>query len=234
MAEPPTWSSETSNDTMRRRSIQSMTRRTSRMTSGPMPSPGSMRSFLLADIAGVLRGSGCGGSRHPGLGLPAVGFIPVDAGAMLEGLADIVQAVQQQVLAERIDLEADFLAVRADDNLLLEVDGQAGIVTLPCVLDQLVAHRARQANRQNAVLEAVVVEDVGEVRRDDAADAEIQQCPGGVLAGRAAAEVFMRNQNLRLAVGSLVEDETRVFRPVLVVAQRVEQVHAQAGALDGL
>ena len=35
---------------MRRRSIQSITRRTSRITSGPMPSPGSISSFLLAGI----------------------------------------------------------------------------------------------------------------------------------------------------------------------------------------
>ena len=50
IAAPPTRSSETSNVTMRRRSIQSMTRRTSRMTSGPMPSPGRISSFLLAGI----------------------------------------------------------------------------------------------------------------------------------------------------------------------------------------
>src|SRR5271165_6760456 len=94
------------------------------------------------------------------------------------------------MFSEWIDIEADLLAVRADDDLALQVDGDASVAAEPGVVDELVAHRARQADRQDTVLEAVVVEDVGEVRRDDAADAEIEQRPGGVLPGRPAAEVF--------------------------------------------
>ena len=89
-------------------------------------------------------------------------------------------------------------------------------------------------DRQDAVLEAVVVEDVGEAGRDDAADAEIEQRPGRVLAARAAAEIVAGDQDLRLAVGRLVEDEIRVLRAVVVVAHLGEQALAEAGALDRL
>ena len=82
-------------------------------------------------------------------------------------------------------------------------------------------------------LEAVVVEDVGEILGDDAADAEIEQCPGGMLAARAAAEVRAGDQDLGVLVGRLVEDEIlllAVGRP----AHFVEQTVLEAGALDGL
>src|SRR3954452_11951477 len=120
------------------------------MTSGPMPSPGSMRSFLLADIAGVLHDSGCVGGWHPGLCLPAVGFKPVDAGAVLQGLADIVEPVQQQMFPERINLEADFLTVRADDAVAPGVEGDAAMPPDPGIVDNLVTPRAGRADRQDA------------------------------------------------------------------------------------
>ena len=92
----------------------------------------------------------------------------------------------------------------------------------------------RHLDRQDAVLEAVVVEDVGERGGDHAADAEVEQRPGRVLARGAAAEVLARHQDLRLAVGRLVEHEVGLLLALLVVAQLVEQVLAEPGALDGL
>ena len=90
------------------------------------------------------------------------------------------------------------------------------------------------ADRQDAVLEAVVVEDVAERGRDHAADAEIQQRPRRVLAARAAAEIVARDQDLGVAIGRLVEDEIRVLAAVVLVALFREQPGAKAGALDGL
>ena len=51
----------------------------------------------------------------------------VDGGLVLERQADIVEAVQQAMLAEGIHLEADFGAIRTDDDLLLKVDADARI-----------------------------------------------------------------------------------------------------------
>ena len=91
----------------------------------------------------------------------------------------------------------------------------------------------RDADRQNAVLEAVVVEDIAERGRDHAADAEIQQRPRRVLAARAAAEIIAGDQDFGVAIGRLVEDEIRVFAAVILVALFRKQSLAEPGALDG-
>src|SRR5262249_330945 len=64
------------------------------------------------------------------------------------------------------------------------------------VVEQFLQVLGRDLDRQQAVLEAVVVEDVAERGRDHAADAEIHQRPGRVLAARAAAEIVARDQDL--------------------------------------
>ena len=89
-------------------------------------------------------------------------------------------------------------------------------------------------DRQDAVLEAVVVENIGEAGRDHAAYAEIEQRPGRMLAAGAAAEIVAGDQDLRLAVGRLVEHEVRILGAVLLVAHLGEQPGAEPGALDRL
>ena len=78
------------------------------------------------------------------------------------------------MLAERVDLETHDLAVGARDRLLVEIDRQHRIGAFLGVVHQLIDDGLRQRDRQDAVLETVVVENVGEARRDDAADAKIQ------------------------------------------------------------
>ncbi len=90
------------------------------------------------------------------------------------------------------------------------------------------------ADRQHAVLEAVVVENIAERGRDHAADAEIHQRPGRVLARRAAAEIVAGDQDLGFAIGRLVEHEVGVLAAVVLVAHLGEQALAQPGALDRL
>ena len=77
---------------------------------------------------------------------------------------------------------------------------------------------ARNLDRQNAVLEAVVIENVGEVGGDDTPDAEVEQRPGGVFARRAAAEIVARDDDRRVAVGGLVEHEIGMLGSVLAIA----------------
>ena len=173
-------------------------------------------------------------SWQPGLRLRPLGLECVDLRGALHGLADIVETVEQQVLAERVDAERDLLAVRPDHHLPRQVHGDPRIAAHLRVFHQLVADGARQLDRQDAVLEAVVVEDVGEARRDHAADAEIQQRPGRMFARRAAAEILVRDQDLGVPVRLRVQHEVRPLGALTVVAQRVEQVDAKAGALDRL
>src|SRR5208282_5959653 len=87
--------------------------------------------------------SGAGGAGHPGLRLAPRGLVAVDLGAVLQRLADIVQSVQQQVLAEWIDIEMDFLTVRTGDDLAGEIDGDARVAAEPGVVHELVADLAR-------------------------------------------------------------------------------------------
>ena len=68
----------------------------------------------------------------------------------------------------------------------------------------------------------------------DAADAEIEQRPGRVLARRAAAEIVAGDENLGVRVGGLVEHEVGIGRAVVVVAHLREQARAEPGALDRL
>ena len=103
------------------------------------------------------------------------------------------------------------------------------------VVHQLVDVLLRQRDRQDAVLEAVVVEDVGEARRDHAADAEVEQRPGRVLARRAAAEVLAGDEDLSpCGRPGLFSTKSATSLPSCVVAHLVEQVLAEPGALDGL
>src|SRR5262245_5928949 len=146
-----------------------------------------------------------------------------DGALLLQGEADIVEAFHQAALAERINLEPDQAAVGASDLLRGEVDRKRGVGAAPGIVDQLVDLRLRQRDGKDAVLEAVVVEDVGEGRRDQATNAEIEQRPRRVLARGAAAEILAGYENLRFRVGLLVEDEFRQRRARLVIAQFGEQ-----------
>src|SRR5215468_2739142 len=153
-AAPPTRPSVTSKVAMRRRPNHSMTRLTWRITSGPMPSPGSDSTFLLAAIVDVLRGK-CGRSGvEPGLAQALPLLVAVDRRRLLHGEADVVEAVQEHVLPESINLEVDLLAVGPLDSLRREVDGEPGVGSLAGVVHELVDDLLRQLDRENAVLEA--------------------------------------------------------------------------------
>ena len=132
-----------------------------------------------------------------------------------------------------IDLERHGAAVGPADFLLAEIDGQCRIGAAFGIVEQFVEVVLGDADRQNAVLEAVVVEDIAERGRDHAADAEIQQRPWRVFAARTAAKIIAGDQNFGVAIGRLVEDEIRVLAAVVLVALFREQPLAKAGALDG-
>src|SRR5579863_2962055 len=61
---------------------------------------------------------------HPGPRRLGLRFEAVDLTALLHGDADLVEAVEQRVLAVRFDVELNHAAVRPADFLLLQVDDQ--------------------------------------------------------------------------------------------------------------
>src|SRR5438552_2430984 len=62
------------------------------------------------------------GVREPGFFQQALGFEGADLVGMPQGQADVVEAVEQAVLAKALDLERQLGAIGLDDDLALEVD----------------------------------------------------------------------------------------------------------------
>ena len=92
------------------------------------------------------------------------------------------------------------------------------------------------------VFVAVVEEDVGEAGGDDGAEAVVVQCPRGVFARGAAAEVFARQQDLRALVTRLIQGKIGVQRAFAVVHARfavveitpfVKGIGTEAASFDG-
>src|SRR6478672_4053079 len=168
---------------------------------------------------------------------------PANRFLFAQGQPDIVQTVQQAMLAEAVDLERVLHAIRSGHGLRRQVDGQRVAIDGLALREQRIDLVGRQHDRQQAVLETVVVENVGEARRDDRAEAVFLQRPWRVFPRGAAAEVLAGQQHAGALVARRVEDELRVERPHAVVAPGladvevapfVEQVRSEAGALDRL
>src|SRR5688572_2357359 len=199
--------------------------------SGPMPSPASTAIFMGSS------------AEQPGLALAVLRLERLDLVGVLEREPDLVEPVQQGMLGERVDVELEALAARRGHRLRLEVYRDP-VTRLPLdLLEEPVDGLRVELDQQQAVLEAVVVEDVREARRDHGLEPVLQQRPGSVLARGPAAEVLAREQHRCAAVARLVQHEVGVERPLRVVhaglamvqvTPLVEQVRAVAGALDGL
>src|SRR5678815_4480014 len=190
------------------------TRRACAMISGPMPSPGSTATFIL-EVPGKLRFS----PR-----LEGADFLRVP-----QRQADLVEPVQQAVLAKRVDVEMKALrVVEGRDALPLEVDAQPEAGERSRLVEQLVDLGLGQGHGQEAVLQGVVLEDLAERGRDHRLEAVVAQRPGRMLARGADAEVAAREQDLRPLVARLVQHECRILAP------RGEAGVAEAGALDRL
>ena len=101
----------------------------------------------------------------------------------LEGEADVVEALDQPVVVEVVEVER-----------LVEVDrrrGDAPVCTSTTIsiggsssigLHEPVDHVLGQLDGDEPDLQAVVAEDVGEARRDDGVEAVVLERPRGVLA----------------------------------------------------
>src|SRR5204863_9337595 len=143
--------------------------------------------------------------------------------------ADLVEPVQQAVLAERIDVEvhAERL-IGGRYGLLLEVHHQAEARERIAFVEQAIDFALGEDDREKAVLERVDEEDVGVRRRNYAAEAVIDERPGRMLARGAAAEILPGEQDRRVAISRLVQHELRVLLPPVG-----EEALAEAGLLDG-
>ena len=122
--------------------------------------------------------------------------------------ADVVQAIEQQVAAERLYLECrGNLLVIVPYALTVKINIQRISGRSLSLLQNPLNDILGQYHRKQAILEAVVKEYVGEARRDDTSETVVLQCPGRMLARRAGAEVATCDEHGRAFIAGLVQDE---------------------------
>src|SRR5690606_8919103 len=147
---------------------------------------------------------------------------------------------KQAMLTESIHLKLIANAISADNFLVSQINSQLIAFVIYRQLHQFIYRSLRQDDRQQAVFEAVVVENIGKPRRDDGAKAIFIQRPGRVFAAGATTEVFLGDQNAGTLVARLVQHKPGVQRTLAVVlaglafvqiAPLVKQVFTKTGAL---
>ena len=152
---------------------------------------------------------------------------------MLERKRDRVEAFEEALAAERIEREAPGPLARCAghrDEIDRHLHAGIGLEDPEELVDLLLG----ELHQHEPVAEHIVAEDVGEGRRDDGADAEVEQRPGRVLATRAVAEVAARDEDRGAPVGRLVEHEVGILDRlgVVKIAALVKEMHAEALAVD--
>uniref|UniRef100_A0A0N4Z3R2 BZIP domain-containing protein n=1 Tax=Parastrongyloides trichosuri TaxID=131310 RepID=A0A0N4Z3R2_PARTI len=150
-----------------------------------------------------------------------------------QGDINLVLAFQQLDLVGRADVERPDSPARRH-RLIRQADAEKRRRRMARQVHQRQAVGLRQDQRKNAVLQAVVAEDVGEAGGDDAADAEIRQGPGRVLAAGAAAEIIQRDQHPRLVPRRLIQNEVRTRPIIRVEPQGMQQDAPQPGPRHAL
>src|SRR5262249_25533507 len=94
-----------------------------------------------------------------------------DLALLHQGEPDVIETIQQAMLAVRIDFKPDHATVRTPYLLFFEVDGEPRIGAAVSVIEQLLQIVRRDLDGKEAVLEAIVVEDIAERGRNDAGNA---------------------------------------------------------------
>src|SRR3546814_12540078 len=121
----------------------------------------------------------------------ALGLEGANGIGFLQRKPDFIQAIDQTVLAERLDIERKFAAVLRNNDLAFQIDTQFVARTALDFIKQPRNLTPRQHDGQQAVLDAVVEENIGISRRNNGSKTEQRQSPGSVLAAGTATN----NQN---------------------------------------
>src|SRR5262245_50719673 len=135
------------------------------VTSGPIPSP--LRTAIVATMGQASRTS-----------VTVRRLVRRDGLSLREEELQLVDAFHQAVARERLDRKRRPAAVGQGDGGALEIDGDLGAG----IGQQLRVRLGFDHDREQAVLERVAAEDVGERGADDRADAVVVEGPDRVLA----------------------------------------------------
>ena len=140
---------------------------------------------------------------------------------------DVVEAVEEPVAGEVVEGEG-LLEARRFYDAAFEVHGELCLRVLAHDSKKLLHRLLGELDGEEAYLGAVVLEDVGEGRGYDGAEAVVLDGPGGVLPAGPAPEVLAGEEDDRVLVLGLVEHELGVLAP------GGEEELAEAGPLDAL
>src|SRR5271157_1587964 len=143
---------------------------------------------------------------------------------MLQNITQLVDAIHQAVLGEFIHRKFNASARRYGQDLVSQVDLHRSVRARG---EQLRMHVGRNHDRQQRILERVLLEDIGERGADHRAKSELRQRPRSMLARAAAAEIVARQQHLRALPARLVQDEIGIGVPLGVVPPVVEKLLVQ-------
>src|SRR5450432_1906948 len=152
---------------------------------------------------------------------------------MLQGDANLVKTLQQACAPERVGSEMSGKSVIALQAACVKVNREF----VPSCLDarlQVFNHVRGKRDGENAILHAVVGEDVGEGRSDQSSEPEITQRPDGVFARRSAAEVFAHQQYACAFVLRCVQREGGIGLASGIKAPVKEQAILIAGPFGAL
>src|SRR5262245_51584393 len=150
------------------------------------------------------------GTQRPTLGGNTVrAFESGDLGLLLEREGDVVETVEQAVAAEIVDGELEIETLLVGDRAGVEIDSEL-IAALVGFLKQLLDLVLAESNGQDAVFKTVVVENVGESRCDDDAEAVVFDCPNGMLAAGSTAEVAAGQEDRSILRLGLIQLKIRI------------------------
>ena len=146
---------------------------------------------------------------------------------------DLIHASHEVGFASGIDFKCMGLAVRGGNRLCLKIYRE-DMVRPACLFGQLVDNFQRQDDREDAILVAIIIEDIGIRRGDDACDALIIERPWSVFARRPTTEILPGNQDAGIRVGLLVQDKIRIGRAIGFGLHLMEEADREASARRGL
>src|SRR6185369_1721253 len=147
---------------------------------------------------------------------------------MLQQESQLIDATQQTVPRERLEFEAETAAVGQFDESVFDVDREFDAGMLQQVLMLALAHH----DGEYSVLQGIAAKNIGDLARQNGADAKIEQGPRRVLTRRPAAEIASGDEDLATLCLRLVQGEVGIGAAIGSIAPIVEQRLAQTSAFS--
>lgn len=122
-------------------------------------------------------------------------FVGGDFVDVHESQADVIETMEEAVTSEGFNFEGEAKSILIADLAGFQIDGE-GVAILSVVFgEDQVDLFLGEADWEGAILEAVVVEDIGEGGGDDCADTEVFDGPDGMFAAGSISEIATGHQD---------------------------------------